>query len=122
MVDPDQCVALAQELAVARDTALSMPTAADALAAGYVKVTGYVPGIAAHDMKFSLVDDRFEVDQPEMVLYDGNGPDAHVVGLSYYVLQPGDAEPTQGFTGDNDHAHRHIGLCASKDTGAIIGE
>lgn len=121
MVDPDQCVALAQELAVARDTALSMPTAADALAAGYVKVTGYVPGIAAHYMKFSLVDDRFEVDQPEMVLYDGDGPDAHVVGLSYYLMQPGDVEPSQGFTGDNDHTHRHVGLCTGPNN-VVIGD
>jgi hypothetical protein len=55
-----------------------------------------------------------------MILYDGNGPDARVVGLSYYIMQKGDAEPTQGFTGDNDHAHRHIGLCI-KD-GLVVGD
>lgn len=121
MVDPEQCVALAQELALARDTALSMPTAADAMAVGYVKVTTYVPGIAAHYMNFSLVDGTFAVDQPEMVLYDGDGPDAHVVGLSYYLMQPGDVEPSQGFTGDNDHTHRHVGLCTNA-ANVVIGD
>ena len=31
-------------------------------------------------MNFSLVDGVFEVDKPEMILYDGSGPDARVVG------------------------------------------
>ena len=100
----------------------SYPTAADAQKAGYRLVTGYVPGIAAHWIKGSLIDDTFEIDKPEMILYDGNGLDAHVVGLSYYQWHTGDNKPTQGFTGDNDHAHRHIGLCSSKATGAIIGD
>jgi hypothetical protein len=120
IVDQEQCVALAQELEKARDTALSLPTAADAMAAGYVRVTRYVPGIAAHYMKFPYVDGEFHIDQPEMVLYDGNEPEARVVGLSYYLIQPGDAEPTQGFTGDNDHYHRHVGLCTGK--GGVIGD
>jgi hypothetical protein len=121
MVDPQQCVQLSKELAVARDTALKFPTAADAVAAGYTKVTPYVPGIAAHYMKFDLVDNEFQVDQPEMVLYDGDGPDAHVVGLSYYLLLKGESEPSQGFTGANDHFHRHVGLC-TQPGGGVIGD
>ena len=118
MVDPSECIRLAEELALARETALSYPTAADAVAGGWVRVTTYVPGIAAHYMKFSLVDDRFEITQPEMLLYDGNGPEARMVGLSYYLRHAGDAEPTQGFTGPNDHYHRHVGLCTGP-TGVI---
>lgn len=111
MTDPAQCQALNDEIAKARATALKYPTAADAQAAGYTRVTTYVPGIAAHWMKFSIVDDKFDVEQPEMLLYDGNGLDASIVGLSYYLIHPGDNEPTQGFVGDEDHSHRHIGLC-----------
>ena len=122
MVDPAQCVDLNAELRLARATALTYPTAADAMAGGWKKVTGYVPGIAAHYMKFSIVDGTFKVDEPEMLLYDGEGPDAHVVGLSYYLLHPGDAEPTQGFTGPNDHFHRHVGLCSSTTTGIVVGD
>ena len=120
MTDDEQCAQLQDELDIARDTALAYPTAADAEAAGWRKVTGYVPGIAAHYMNFAYVDDRFEVDKPEMILYDGNGPDARVVGLSYYILQTGTFEPTQGFTGDNDRYHRHDGLCV-KDGIVIKG-
>jgi hypothetical protein len=111
MTDQEQCDKLRQELDLARDTALKYPTAADAEAAGWRKVTPYVPGIAAHYMNFKYVDGTFNIEEPEMLLYDGNGPDAAVVGLSYYILHRGEAEPTQGFTGDNDHFHRHIGLC-----------
>lgn len=120
MVDLDQCDRLADELEQSRDVALKYPTAADATAAGWTRVTPYVPGIAAHYMKFPYVDGTFEIDKPEMLLYDGSGPEAHVVGLSYYVVLEGSAEPTQGFTGDSDHFHRHIGLCVG--AGGVIGD
>ena len=119
LTDRDECEALADELTRAKEVAAAYPTITDAEAAGYRKVTTYYPGIAAHYMNFKNLDGTFQIDQPEMLLYDGEGTDAHIVGLSYYIMQPGDAEPTQGFTGDNDHSHRHIGLC-SKD-GLVIG-
>jgi hypothetical protein len=120
MTDPDECAQLEAELELARKTALSYPTAADAMAAGWRKVTPYVPGIAAHYMNFAHVDGTFEVDKPEMLLYDGEGPEAAIVGLSYYVIQAGEAEPTQGFTGHNDHYHRHVGLCMRD--GLVVGD
>ena len=55
-----------------------------------------------------------------MILYDGTDDDARVVGLSYYIRHDGDAEPTQGFTGNNDHFHRHDGLCV--DATGVIGD
>jgi hypothetical protein len=111
LTDSKECAQLRRELDTARRVALSMMTPADAIAAGYTQVTPYVPGIAAHYMNFSYVDDRFEVDKPEMVLYDGSGPEARVVGLSYYIVHNSESEPTDGFTGDSDHYHRHVGLC-----------
>ncbi len=120
MTDQAECDRLAEELALARETALSYPTAADAMDAGWVRVAPYLPGIAAHYMNFDLVDGEFAVDEPEMILYDGNEPDARVVGLSYYIILDGENEPTQGFTGDNDHSHRHIGLC--QGPGGVIGD
>lgn len=121
MTDQKQCDTLTKELALARKTAMDLPTVADAKKAGYVLVTGYLPGIAAHFIKYDLIDGTFEITEPEMILYDGKDDDAHVVGLSYYLWHPGDNKPTQGFTGDNDHGHRHIGLCSSP-TGVIIGD
>jgi hypothetical protein len=120
MTDQAQCDQLTSELALARDTALAYPTVADAEKAGWVQVTPYVPGIAAHFMNFRLVDGKFEIDKPEMILYDGTADDARVVGLSYYIIHPGTAEPTQGFTGNNDHYHRHDGLCVG--AGGVIGD
>lgn len=111
LTDPEECEALADELARAKAVAARYPTIADAEAAGYRKVTGYYPGIAAHYMNFEKLQDGFVLEEPEMLLYDGDGPTAHIVGLSYYIIQEGDEEPTAGFTGDNDHYHRHVGLC-----------
>ena len=111
MADEDECEALAGELRRAKQVAATYPTVADAEAAGYRKVTTYYPGIAAHYMHFGYVDGEFDLEHPEMLLYDGDGPTAGVVGLSYYILHEGDDEPTDGFTGDNDHYHRHVGLC-----------
>ena len=76
---PAECDALEGELALARETALKYPTVKDAKAAGWRQVTPYVPGIAAHFMNFALVDDKFEINKPEMILYDGTGDDARVL-------------------------------------------
>ena len=111
MTDPAECEQLATELARAREIAVSFPTAADAEAAGYRKITNYYPGIAAHYINADYVDDEFDLDHPEMLLFDGDGPNAGMVGLSYYLVTDGDEPPTAGFTGPNDHYHRHVGLC-----------
>jgi hypothetical protein len=121
MVDRAQCERLEAELAEARDVTERYPTVADAEADGYFKVTGYVPGIAAHYMNFNEVDEVFELDQPEMLLFDGTEQDSRIVGLSYFVQQEGEAGPTQGFVGDNDSYHRHFGLCFKAGAG-IVGD
>jgi hypothetical protein len=120
MVDRAQCDRLSDELAEARAVAERYPTVADATAAGWFRVTPYVSGIAAHYMNFGLVDSTFEIDKPEMLLFDGTDPDSHIVGLSYYIREDGTAPPTQGFVGDNDTYHRHFGLCIG--AGGVIGD
>lgn len=120
IVDTALCEKLQSELEVAKETAKKFPKASDATAAGYFRVAPYLPGIASHWMKFSLVDDEFDVTQPEMLLYDGNDANANLVGLSYYMRANGDVEPTDGFTGDNDHYHRHQGLCVGPR--GVIGD
>lgn len=120
MLDQEQCDQLAEEIELAQSVADDNLTAQDAMDNGYTMVTTYVPGIAAHYMNFSYVDGTFEIDKPEMLLYDGHGPDANVVGLSHYIIHEGDEQPTQGYTGQNDHYHRHIGLCMSD--GLVIGD
>ena len=106
---------LAEQLSTARSAALRYPAAADATAAGYRKITNYLPCIAAHYMRFPNVDRTFDPSAPEMLLYDGNGPDARIVGLSYFVT--GTQVAPDGFAGPNDPWHQHVGLCIS---GALV--
>jgi hypothetical protein len=111
ITDLSTCTQLRAELDQAAAVAARYPTAADARAAGYVMVTTYIPEIASHWMNFGYVDDTFEIERPEMLLYDGNGDDAAMVGLSYYILTDDGTAPTQAFTGGNVEYHQHVGLC-----------
>jgi len=47
-----------------------------------------------------------------MLLYDGNGLDARIVGLSYLAFTDPETPP-EGFTGPNDPWHQHLGLCVA---------
>ena len=120
MTDQAQCDRLEAELDQARAVTEKYNTVAKAEAGGWVKVTGYVPGIAAHYMNFGEVDTKFDIDRTERILFDGTVPDSAVVGLSYYIIHEGEAEPSQGFTGPNDHFHRHMGLCIVN--GVVAGD
>ena len=110
---------LAGELADARGVAGRYPTVKEAEADGYRAVTPYLPLIGAHYMKFLTVDGTFDIEQPEMLLYDGTKPSSRIVGLSYYVR---DEQAPAGFAGANDHWHRHIGLCVDADNPFVLGD
>jgi hypothetical protein len=118
MTDHEECTQLAEELNVARDVAAAHPTAQDAMDAGYRMVTPYLPAIAAHYINFDYTDE-FDLENPGMLLYDGNGPDANMVGISHYVFS--EEEPEGGFSSPNFHWHRHFGLCISGETTTVIG-
>jgi hypothetical protein len=109
---------LAAQLVQARAFTDAHKTIDLALVDGYSIVTDYLPLIGAHLMKFSIVDGKFDIAHPEMLLYDGTSPDSHIVGLSYYVLSKSQPE---GFAGGNDHWHQHIGLCISRTQLKVIG-
>jgi hypothetical protein len=110
---------LGQQLTTAREAALRYPTAADAQAAGYHQSTPYVPRIGAHWLKPSALGNGFDPGEPEMLLYDGNGLDARIVGLSYLGLTNPETPP-EGFAGPNDPWHQHIGLCLRGTT--VVGD
>jgi hypothetical protein len=107
---------LGEQLTEARKAALSYPTVADAEAAGYKMVTPYLPLIGAHYIRWDLMDTTFDLDHPEMLLYDGTQPTSKIVGLSYYMFS--DKEPDE-WAGPNDHWHQHIGLCLKDNV--VIG-
>jgi hypothetical protein len=112
---------LGQQLDIAHQVTVQYPTVADAQAAGYNMVTGYVPCIGAHYIKVSNMLGGFDPAKPSMLLYDGTNPDSKIVGLSYSVL--GDPNtPPEGFAGPNDPWHKHDkngGLCMKG--GVVVG-
>jgi hypothetical protein len=113
--------ALEGQMTLAREVAVKYPTVKDALAAGYMKSTPFVPCIGAHYTNVSLAA-SFNPSTPSELLYDGTNPDSKIVGLSYLVWHPG-GTPPPGFAGNNDHWHQHNangGLCLRG--GVVIGD
>src|SRR5437763_12123858 len=89
---------LGQQLDVAHQVTLQFPTVADAEAAGYNMVTGYVPCIGAHYIKISNMIGGVDPAKPAMLLYDGAKPDPETVGLRY-SLPRGPHAPAQRSAG-----------------------
>ena len=80
-----------------------------AVAEGYMDVSGYVPHMGHHYLLPSRVDDTFELEKPEILLYapDANGH-MQLMGVEYSILvedvsNPG--APPEGFTGSEDEWH-----------------
>jgi hypothetical protein len=78
-------------------------------AEGFIDVSGYVPQMGHHYLNPARVDDKFELEKPEILLYapDANG-NMEFLGVEYSILvddpsNPG--TPPEGFTGDLDEWH-----------------
>ena len=101
--------ALAQQWAQAQVVAERLSTPEAATAAGYVQASSQLPGIGAHWVKWSLIDQPFDPSQPSMILFDQSPlRPPRLAGLSYWVR--GQDAP-EGFAGANDIWHPHAGLC-----------
>jgi hypothetical protein len=110
-----------KQLDVVRRIIGRYPTAADAIADGWKRATTNLKGIAAHYLRngvagFASMDGTFDVNDPEILLFDGEGPDAPIVGISYLVSGP---DP-EGFSGKWDVWHRHQAVCFAG--GYVVGE
>jgi hypothetical protein len=101
--------------------AARFPTVADAEAAGYHRITPYVPCIAAHYIKQAAMGNPFDPAEPEVLLYDGTDPDSGIVGLSYLQFADSDEAP-EGFPGDHDPWHVHSQLCIGGRGGGVVGD
>jgi hypothetical protein len=114
-----QQTALNQQLAAATAVTKEFPTVKQAVAAGYMESTPYVPCIGAHYTNITLAG-SFDPSKPAELLYDGTSPDSKIVGLSYLVFHH--LSPPPGFAGSNDLWHQHNangGLCLKG--GFVIG-
>jgi hypothetical protein len=108
---------LAEQLTIARATALRYPTVRDAEAAGYTLIGGFGPGSGAHYIGgFSAGSGSFDPSRPQALLYSGTNSYSPVVGLMYYAM--GD-KPPAGFAGPNDRWHRHTNVCTTRLDGKI---
>jgi hypothetical protein len=116
----DLPVDVQNQLKVITAWAVQYPTAKDASANGYPKLTKYFRGIAAHYINVGLLFDRkpFDWTKPEVLLYNGDGPGAQLVGINYIVYSG--STPPEGFAGNFDQWHAHPSLCLKN--GLVIGE
>lgn len=77
-----------------------------AMTAGYaVKATEHIQGMGIHQLKPDLLDDRFEAERPEILLYIEQPEGVmQLVGVEYAVPVDLDnpASAPEGFTGDTD--------------------
>jgi hypothetical protein len=91
--------------------ALKYPTAADATKAGWFKASLSFYGLGAHYTHGIGIPatPTFDLPNPNMLLYDGEGPDAKFAGLSYSVSS---ATNPEGFTGPHDVWHSHATVCS----------
>ena len=123
------CEILTYELKDAIEWSAQWPTLGDAEDAGYTMAVEYIEGMGTHHVmlnNFSMtspdfnaeepdfpgtrIDDVFEHEKPEFLMYGGEDRDSQLVGFAWRVPAPVDSPP-EGFTGENDWWHRHESLC-----------
>ena len=96
------------------DYARQWPTEGEAEDDGWHQVVPYARGMGTHHVRdFSAIDDVFNGARPEFLMYDGNGRDAELTGMAWWVRSEGG--PPEGFPGDNDWWHQHRNVCLSQN-------
>lgn len=91
-----------KELAQVRQATTQYHDVQMALDDGYVPISPHVPGMGIHYGKSSLIDETFELDTPEVLIYVANPKGTHYQLVAVEYLATGE-DPPAGFTGDADH-------------------
>jgi hypothetical protein len=118
----DDCVGVAEFLDKALASARRYPTRGDALAAGAMQAVQFIEGVGTHDVVPGVSAYQFDAPDPERpfyLQYDGDGPDAKLAGMSWYVIRYQQGPPP-GLPGTNDRWHSHTHLCYA-GIGVVIG-
>src|SRR5215210_6069420 len=118
MLSWDDCLAISGYFDDAVTFALQWPTRGQAEAAGWRVAANYATGMGTHHALGNPLEGSFNPSRPTFLQYDGNGPNAKLVGLSWYVHTTADMPP-EGFPGDNDWFHTHEYLCVN-GSGVVI--
>lgn len=101
---------LNQELALARSSTAKYHNINKALADGYVDINLYIPNMGWHFLNGNLLDDTFEIDKPELLVYANKpGGGYRLVAVEYAVPLPLSVDPPAGFTGDDDVWNENTG-------------
>lgn len=97
------------------------PTAADATNSGWMKTTPSFYGIGSHytNVPGFPATPTFDLMNPNMLLYDGEGPDAPFAGVSYAVNSGTNPE---GFAGPYDAWHSHASVCLKGGVVSLIDD
>jgi hypothetical protein len=119
MLSWDDCLTISQQFDEVLEYVKPWPTRGQAEAAGWRATVNYAPGMGTHHALGNPLAGTFDPTRPTFLQYDGNGPSAKLVGVSWYVHGTAD-EPPPGFVGDNDWFHVHEYLCISTSTGMVI--
>lgn len=97
-----------KELAEARSATAGYHNISAAYAAGYQNVHFEIPGVGCHLMNFSLVDEVFNISEPELLIYsdcDAAQPGQAKLRAIEYVTSChacSEVPAPEGFTGDDD--------------------
>lgn len=112
----DECLGVADFLDKAWASVRRFPTRRDAMAAGGTQAIQHVVGTGTHDIVPGI--SNWQMDAPDpahpfYLQYDGDGPDAKLAGMSWYVVRFQDGPPP-GLPGNNDWWHSHSSICYTK--------
>lgn len=80
----------------------------NAIADGYADINVFIPNMGYHYLKSAILDDVFDPEKPELLVYAdfGNGH-LRLVAVEYAVPTSLSEVPPEGFYGDDDHWHRN---------------
>lgn len=143
MLSWDDCRAVSAQFDLAIDYVTQWPTAGDAEGDGWHQMVSYAAGMGTHHVRTggltaewinspefdpddptfpgTDLDERFDPTRPEYLMYDGNGPNAELTGMAWWVKTT-DGQPPDGFRGDNDWWHQHPLVCINRTTVTYMGE
>jgi hypothetical protein len=98
------------ELDRARQATLKYADLSQALADGYANINVVMPNMGHHYMKQVLVDERFEIESPEILVYASESGQMRLVAVEYAIPLDRSAEAPAGFTGSDDVWDRNTGF------------
>ncbi len=108
--DSDSCLdrRTKRELNAARRATVRYHNINNAIADGYVDINVFIPNMGYHYLKPAILDDTFDFERPELLVYAdfGNGH-LRLVAVEYAIPLSMSETAPEGFTGDDDVWHRN---------------